>query len=128
MGFWERHQPPPPAAPDPDALLAVRAGPQCETAGVTLPSGAAEPVRPRRKKEFCRDPPSDAANGESAPAAPGAAEFVPHPAVALSIAEGVTLLMENVSPELFDENRLAELAPVVRFLAAELRRLHLISP
>ncbi|MBW3597148.1 MAG: helix-turn-helix domain-containing protein [Planctomycetes bacterium] len=101
--FWDELRSEPAASPDPDALLAN------------------ESPAPVRSASFWRQAP------DVSKAAPvGAPLSRPRTMIALSLAEGVTLLLEDASPSELEEARLAELAPAVDTLVRELRRLKLV--
>ena len=51
----------------------------------------------------------------------------PRPAVALTLAEGVTLVLENIGLDQLDPSHLAKLAAAGKPLLAELRRLNLVA-
>jgi DNA-binding transcriptional MerR regulator len=115
--FWEKHRPAAPAPPDPDRLLAAPAAPNAE--------GTIEaPARSRRA--FWREAPTAASAVAASTAAPPESPAELRPVIALNLAPGVKLLLEDAAAGRITGDALQELAPATEFLVSELRRLKLI--
>lgn len=121
--FWETHRFTPPPPPDPDQLLAER-----KTAAKA--EAPPETTGSMRSASFWREAPAPSQSDALALAANQEDEELPaalRPALALTLAEGVTLVLENIALDQLEPAHLAKLAAASEPLVAELRRLKLIS-
>lgn len=113
--FWEQHRPPSPSPPDPDTLFQQEAPPE-------------EKPQPRAAAFWRMAPAIAAAEAPISELADNTGEprLAARPSVVLSLAPGVTLLLETEEPYQLDERQLAELAPAAEKLVQQLRRLRLM--
>lgn len=88
--------------------------------------GLESPAERARTQDFWQATPAEAPEPQTVSEIAVVGTTVPQMGVLLRLAEGVTLLLENVAPESLDAARLAKLQPHLMRLACELQSLGLM--